>query len=146
MTITMIPTVPSAWDRIKELGAERASWKAPVLHLQCDFDTDTVYSNLDHHDGVLGVDFGAMRHFLYVASTFERAVEVCLWDLQQKQQVQFVTVDPGSRGPFRYARYAFSQRWHHVSVVKLSGPVYRSFHVRANDSDEELVGYVRQML
>ena len=162
MTITMIPTVPSAWDRIKGLGAERASWHAPVLHLQCDFDTDTVYGS-DHNDGVLKVNFGAMRHFLYVASTFERALEVCLWDLQQKQQVLYVAVNAWSKGSlysitnsddfyaknsgdFFFARYPFTARWHHVSVVKPNEPVYRAFTVRAEFADDELMEFiVRQM-
>ncbi len=140
------PSNRNHWRSIEALGAEHATWRAPSLYVQIGFITDMFEEDHYEDDGVLEVNFGAMRHFLYVARTFDRAVEVCLWDFQQKQQVQFVTVDPGSRGSFRYARYAFSQRWHHVSVVKLSGPVYRSFHVRANDSDEELVGYVRQML
>lgn len=141
--IFLSPTNRDHWRSIEALGVSRAVWRQPSKEVRIDFKSNTLSQIHYESANVLDVYSKSLRLFSYVAHTFEKAVEVCLWDLQGQHYTQYVDVYPGS---FCYARYAIHERLHHVSVISDELQVYQSYSVRADLTDDQLVAYVRRKL
>ena len=139
--IFLNPTNRDHWSSLESLGVLRAVWREPEREVCVDFKTNTMTRVHYESHGVLEVYTKTLRLFSYVAHTFERAVELCLWDFKHEHYTQYVDVYPGS---FRYARYANHERLHYISVISDELQIYRAYSVRADLTSEQLVAYIRR--
>lgn len=141
------PTNYNDWNRIRNMGVESATWNAPEIHVLVNFNHGALDYNY-HNDGVLVVHFPQRDAMYYVAESFEEAVDLCVYDHQERATpVEFEQVDN-----FRYARYprvrepfTFTGEWHHVSVITTDNR-YHVLYISIDMDRDALIELIRTRL